>query len=183
MPNYKEISTDEFKKLSLEQQRTVINEAMKIEKTLKAVADVLGINSKHYSEKFRNAGYTFSKAQKGFYLPSELTTAEEIKKPVNAPEGIIKTKETKTKKEYKEIKESSNLNNNDAVNFFKPVPQSSINLYYSPTGNLKKFGASCDVEVYKQFEILCNKLNFVNKEAHISNALALYVKMMNLDLK
>lgn len=180
MPKYKEITTEEFKKLSLEEQRTVINEAMKIEKTLKAVADVLGINSKHYSEKFRNAGYTFSKTEKGFYLPSELTTTEEIKKPVNAPKGA---KNTKAKKEQKEIKEVKNLNNNDAINFFKPVPQSSINLYYNPTGNLKKFGASCDVEVYKQFEILCSKLSFVNKEAHISNALSLYVKMMNLDLK
>lgn len=177
MPKYKEITTEEFKKLSLDGQRTVINEAIKIEKTLKAVANALGINSKHYSEKFRNAGYTFSKAERGFYLPSELTTSEEIKKPVDAP------KCNKSAKINNDHAEDKNLNNTDAVNFFKPIPQSSISLYYNPTGNLKKFGASCDVEVYKQFEILCNKLHFVNKEAHISNALSLYVKMMNLDLK
>ncbi|EOU1502871.1 hypothetical protein [Clostridium perfringens] len=155
------ISSEEFKQLSLEEQINIINKGINKEGTLKKVCENIGINSKHWSEKFRNAGYVFSKADKGFHKNDNLES-KETKKVIksNPQESIIK--QTQTNK----IKKTDSLVGN------------TFTFYYKPTGNNKKMGASVDTEVYKEFEKLCNKFNYINVSGHVSNALALYIKTL-----
>lgn len=149
--NYKEINKDDFYALSLEEQIKIVNNGLTIEKTLQKVCDKIGVARKYISEKFRNAGYIFSKVDKGFFKPEEIKQDEFL---------------TNNKKDGNKVNSSVEI-------------VTSIGLYYNPSGNIKKMGASVDIEVLKQFEILCNKFNFINTSCHVSNALALYIQTMS----
>lgn len=174
--NYKEMNKETFYSLELSEQIKIVNNGLQEEKTLQKVCDIMGVARKHVSEKFRKAGYVFSKLDKGFFKPEEIISTEELP---------IKKKETVKQAEIKEVKlkspsvASKNTSNTSKNTTSGEVVVSSFDFYYQPSGTSKKMGASVDTEVLKQFEILCSKFNFINTSAHVSNALALYIQKMN----
>lgn len=186
--NYKEVTGEQFKSLSIKEQVNIINEALKSEGTQKkAFACFINengkpINGKHYSASFRNAGYINTKvsiegkevaqfltAKEMEQIPATGTTAGTKAKaiPIDAP------KEIKINKSKKVRDNNSNNNNNSVAKGF------SFNFYYEPCGLTKKIAGNIDSEVYKEFEILCNKYKFINVSGHISNAIALYIQQLN----
>lgn len=164
------INSEEFKKLDLEKQIEIINRGIQKEGTLKKTCEKIGINSKHWSEKFRNAGYIFSKVDKGFFKNNDIKQPKETKKESKEEIKESPATEQQSTAELKNIVKGSKK----AGAFVK----NSFDFYYQPSGNNKKMGASVDTEVYKQFEKLCNKYNFINVSAHVSNALALYIETL-----
>lgn len=166
----KDILAEEFKKFNLEEQIKIINRGIQKEGTLKKACEKIGINSKHWSEKFRNAGYVFSKVDKGFFKNDDIKQPKETK---NESKKEIKEALETEQHPTTEVKKTVNASKKSGA-FVK----SSFDFYYQSTGNNKKMGASVDTEVYKQFEKLCNKYNFINVSAHVSNALALYIETL-----
>ena len=168
--NYTEINKEIFYSLELDEQIKIINYGLKKEKTLQKVCDNMGIARKHVSEKFRKAGYVFSKVDKEFFKPEETQSIEELTK--NKKETIVSNKTGQvTEKSPKLINNKCSKSREGVVN--------SFDFYYQPSGTSKKIGASVDADVLRQFEIVCSKFNFINTSAHVSNALALYIQKMN----
>lgn len=164
------INSSEFKKLDLEKQIEIINNGISTKGTLKKICDEIGINSKHWSEKFRNSGYIFSKLDKGFFKNNDIQSKEETK---NKSEVNMKKVSTSKQEQVNQYKKTGKI-----IKKTGAFVKNSFDFYYQPTGNNKKMGASVDTEVYKQFEKLCNKYNFINVSAHVSNALALYIETL-----
>lgn len=173
--NYREIDKEKFYSLELDEQIKIVNYGLKEEKTLQKVCDTMGVARKHVSEKFRKAGYVFSKVDKEFVKPEEIISTEELTQNKNS---TIKSVE---KKKVNEKSPEDVKNNTEPTSKVKngEVVVSSFDFYYQPSGTSKKMGASVDAEVLKQFEIICSKFNFINTSAHVSNALALYIQKMN----
>ena len=184
--NYKEITAEQFKELNIEEQVNIINEGIKAEGTLtKACSYIVSekdkdkegqpkaINKKHWSEKFRNAGYVFSKLNKGFYKEDSpiLKKTEIINNNDGEPIEVTTT--------YKEVNKGIPAENKKINKKAGASHGFTFDFYYNPCGKTKKIAGNIDSEIYKEFEILCNKYKFINVSGHLSNAIALYIQHLN----
>lgn len=185
MKTYKDINKEEFYKMSAEEQTQILNAGLSEGLHLESICNTIGVSRKNVSEALRKKwGYMFQKQgeyKKFIKVDENFEALKESKKPAPATKKVTKkvTKEA-TKEEAQHtspikqpeevIKEHKQTNKKAGYSF---------DFYYTPAGAVKKIGASVDVEVLKEFEILCNKYNFINNSAHISNALALYVQELN----
>lgn len=170
MKNYKEITREDFLKLSADEKAELLNNGLSDGLSLQAVCDGIGISRKDISERLRKQhGYVFQKHGEVKQFIKANGIIEESKEPTKTAPA---TKKEQPKQEVKKVVNHEPKKENRKAEY-------SFDFYYKPAGSVKKIGASVDIEVLKEFEALCNKYNFINVSAHVSNALALYVQELN----
>ena len=183
LKTYKELNKEEFYNLAVTEQVEIINDGLKEGATLQDICNTMGVDRKHLSEKFRKKeGYNFIKQgeYKQFIKNEDLENGLDVLEAPNLNKEEIE--DIKPAEQIKESIKRAVVKNNLEENI-KPTKNKkvvcSFDLYYQPTGQQKKMGASVDIEVLREFEKLCNRLNYVNTSTHVTNALALYIQEQN----